>query len=351
MPLDLDQRSRDILHSIVEEYLLTGLPVGSNTLSRRLGKSISAATIRTVMTELSDEHLIVQPHTSAGRQPTQQGLRFYVDALMQKGELSPTDRMHIETKFQTPDMQLRRVYENASSILSGLSSCVGIVMAPKVHKPISQIQFLRMEERKVIAVIVTSDGMVENRLIDMPVPVTPDMLTQASNYLNSRIAGRTVGEIRSIVEADIGQNQNQLQPLVRDLVDKGVILPMSSLDDDYIFVSGQAHLLSDENTTGGLDQIRELLGALEVHKNMLDILDAVRDGDGVQIFIGSENRILSNAGWSTVIRPTRDESGRIIGATGVIGPMRLNYQRIVPIVNHTAQVMEKLLGKVSLDKI
>ncbi len=351
MPIDLDLRSREILHSIVEEYLSTGVPVGSRTLSQRLGKSLSAATIRNVMTDLMDANLIFSPHTSAGRQPTQQGLRFYVDALMQKGELSQSDRLHIETQCQNRSMHLREVYESASNVLSGLSSCVGVVMAPKVHKPISQIQFLRMEDKKVLAVLVTRDGMVENRLIDMPTPVSPDMLTQAANYLNDRIAGRTVGEIRSVIEADIGAGQSQLQQLTRDLMDKGVILPMTSLEDDYIFVRGQSHLLSDENTAGGLDQIRDLLAALEEHRNMLDIMDAVRDGDGVQIFIGSENRIFGNSGWSTVIRPYRDESGRIIGATGVIGPTRLNYQRIVPIVNHTAQVMEKLLGKVSLDKI
>lgn len=350
MTINLDTRARAILQSIVEEYLSTGEPVGSRTLSRRIDRSLSPATIRNVMMDLMDANLIFSPHTSAGRQPTQTGLRFYVDALMQTGELSATDRQHIESRFNSSSHRLREVYDSASAVLSGLSSCIGVVVAPKIHKPISQIQFLPMERNQVLAVLVTRDGMVENRLIDLQGTITPDLLEQASNYLNSRIAGRTVGEIRDLIASEVGKGETRLQILTRELIDKGVILPMSSLDDDYIFVRGQSHLLNDENTANGLSQVRDLLAALEEHKNMLDIMDAVRDGDGVQIFIGSENRVFGQSGWSTVIRPYRDDSGRIIGATGVIGPTRINYRRIVPIVDYTAQIMEKLLGNVALDK-
>lgn len=351
MSIDLDIRAREILQWIVEDYLSTGEPVGSRTLSHRLNSSLSAATIRTVMSHLTDANLIYSPHTSAGRQPTQAGLRFYVDSLMQRGELSQNERLHIETKCQLRGTNLREIYDNASTALSGLSSCVGVVLAPKIHKPISQIQFLKLEPQKVLVIIVTKDGMVENRIIDLAVDVSSDMLTQAANYLNDRISGRTVSEAREIITHEIGHGETQLQKLTAALIEQGVILPPSSLDDDYIFVRGQSQLLGDEVTSARLGEIRDLLTALEEHKNMLDIMDAVRDGQGVQIFIGSENRSLGGQpGWSTVIRPYRDETGRIIGATGVIGPTRLNYKRIVPIVDYTAQVMEKLLSTLSLEK-
>ncbi len=354
MPIDLDLRSREILHWLVEEYLSTGEPVGSRTLSRKLEAGLSPATIRNVMADLTDANLIYSPHTSAGRQPTQQGLRFYVDSLMQRGDLSATERLHIEETCRSRGTSLREVYDGASSVLSGLSSCVGVVLAPKIHKPISQIQFMRLEGDKVLAIMVTRDGMVENRMIAVPESVGRDLLDQAASYINERIAGRTVGEIRDIIMHEIGHGESQLQRLTATLVEQGVILPMTSLEDDYIFVRGQSHLLGDEVTAQSLGEIRDLLSALEEHKNMLDIMDAVRDGDGVQIFIGSENRIFGRndggTGWTTIIRPYRDETGRIIGATGVIGPTRLNYKRIVPIVDYTAQIMEKLLGTVSLEK-
>ncbi len=350
MSMDLDLRSREILQWIVEEYLSTGEPVGSRTLSQRLEKTLSAATIRNVMADLMDANLIYSPHTSAGRQPTQSGLRFYVDTLMQRGELSAVDRAQIEAKCHGNGSTVREVYDNASSVLSGLSSCVGVVLAPKMHKPISQIQFLKMEAEKVLVVLVMRDGLVENRLIDMP-GVNRDQLEQASNYLNERVVGRTVGEIRTILSTDIGRGEDKLNKLTATLIEKGVILPMNTLDEDYIFVRGQSQLLTDANV---LDEVRGLLLMLEQQKNMLDIMDAVRDGQGVQIFIGSENHMFDEnkvgAGWSTVIRPYHDETGRIIGATGVIGPTRLNYKRIVPIVDYTAQLMERLLGGVLVEK-
>lgn len=347
--MDLDLRSREILHWIVEEYLSTGEPVGSRTLSRRLETSLSPATIRTVMSNLTDADLIYSPHTSAGRQPTQQGLRFYIDSLMQRGDLTAPERQHIEETCKLRGTNLREIYDNASSVLSGLSSCVGVVLAPKIHKPISQIQFMKLEGDKILAIMVTRDGMVENRMITVPGNVTRDLLDQAANYLNERIAGRTVGEIREIIAHDIGHGETQLQKLTTLLVKEGVIEAPTSLDDDYIFMHGQSRLL-DDATASSLTEIRDLLMALEEHKNMLDIMDAVRDGDGVQIFLGSENRSFGTKNWSTIIRPYRDETGRIIGATGVIGPTRLNYKRIVPIVDYTAQVMEKLLGTVSYEK-
>jgi len=349
MSIDLDLRSREILQWIVEEYLSTGEPVGSRTLSRKLETSLSAATIRNVMADLMDASLIYSPHTSAGRQPTHQGLRFYVDSLMQRGDITPTERLQIEQTCKTRGTNLRDIYDSASTVLSGLSSCVGIVLAPKVHKPISQIQFMKLEGDKVLVIMVTRDGMVENRVIDIPGNVPRDLLDQASNYLNDRVAGRTVGEVRDDISSQIGQGESKLQQLTATLIKEGVIDPMTSLEDDYIFVRGQSQLL-DEKAANSLSEIRDLLSALEEHKNMLDIMDAVRDGNGVQIFIGSENRAFGKTNWTTIIRPYHDETGRIIGATGVIGPTRLNYKRIVPIVDYTAEVMGKLLGTVSLEK-
>lgn len=343
MPPDL--RAREILHLIVEEYLSSGEPVGSRTLSRRLESSISPATIRNIMASLTEADLIYSPHTSAGRKPTQQGLRFYVDSLMQSGELSPTERLHIEESCKNKGSNLRDIYDNASLVLSSMSSYVGIVLAPKIHKPISQIQFMKLEADKILAIMVPRDGMVENRIITVPGNVTRDMLDQASNYLNERIAGHTVGEVRDIISQDIHHSEGKLQQLMSVLVQEGVIDPMSSTDDDYIFMHGKSRLLN-EGTTKNIDEMRNLLSALEEHKNMIDMLDAVRDGEGVQILLGT----FGNDNLSTIIKPYRDRDGRIIGATGVIGPTRVNYKRIVPIVNHTAQVMEKVLGMSSYEK-
>jgi heat-inducible transcriptional repressor len=340
----LNDRSRDILRRVIEEYLRTGTPVGSRTLSGALGISLSPATIRNVMADLEDSDLLFSPHTSAGRQPTEKGLRVYVDTLMKIDSLSHLQQEQIAARLGNPGHTLKDVYGEASTILSGLSSCVGMVIAPKMNKPVKQIQFLKMEPHRVLAILITQDNLVENRILTLNADVRDDELARATEYLNNRIAGKTVGEIRGNILKDIKAHQDSLHLLTAHLIEEGVIHPLSSPDTGHIYVQGQSQLFDDPEAAEKLEEIRSLFGLLEEQQTFLHIMDAVQDGNGVQIFIGSENRIFDRPGWSTIIKAYHDQSGRIVGATGVIGPTRLNYGRIVPIVDYTSLVMERLLG-------
>jgi heat-inducible transcriptional repressor len=339
----LNDRSREILRGIIEEYLRTGIPVGSRTLSHSLGLDLSPATIRNVMADLEDAELLFAPHTSAGRQPTEKGLRVYVDTLMKVGNLRPPDKGQIDTRLANPAGVLSNIYGEASALLSNLSSCVGLVIAPKMNKPVRQIQFLKMEPRRVLAILITQDELVENRMLTLESDVGQEDLARATEYLNNRIAGKTVGEIRGEILQDIKRQKDHLNALSARLVEDGIIAPLSAPDVRNIHVQGQSQLFNTPEASEKLEEIRKLFGLLEEQETFLHIMDAVRDGSGVQIFIGRENRVFDQPGWSTVIKAYHDPNGRIIGATGVIGPTRLDYQRIVTLVDYTSHVMERLL--------
>ena len=348
---DFNQRTRDIFRLIVDEFLETGDPTGSRTLSRRLETSLSPATIRNVMADLEDAGLIYSPHTSAGRLPTQTGLRLYVDGLMQIGQLSADERNAIETECMAMGHSVQEIYEKTGSLLSGLSSCLSVVISPKFNKPIKQIQFVPLEPMRVLVIMVLQDGIVENRIMTTSSPVDSIALQQASNYLNNRIVGKTLQDVRDEILFDIRNHQTNLDQLTAHLVEQGLVVAIDSHSGGNIIVRGQSHLLSDVNEMANLEQARQILTMLEEEKNMLSVLDSVSESDGVQIFIGSENRLFDGPTWSTIFSPYRDETGRMIGAVGVIGPTRLNYARIVPIVDFTSQIMGRIIRAPSLKKL
>jgi heat-inducible transcriptional repressor len=336
-----DPRARDIFRMIVEEYLKYGIPVGSQTISKSLGQSLSSATIRNVMADLADSELLFSPHTSAGRQPTERGLRLYVDTLMKVDDISP-ERLQIEQLNITGN-----IYDGASALLSGLSSCVGVVIAPKMNKSIRKIEFLKLEPYKILGILMTQDGMVENRFISVENDITKSELEQVSNFLNDRISGKTLPELNNDLLSEVKTHKNSLNILASLLVNDGIIHPLSSADEGHIFISGQGKLLDDPEAQMRLAEMKSLFVMLEEKQAMLGMMAAIEQGEGVQIFIGSENPVFERPAWSTIIRAYHDKNGRIIGATGVIGPTRLNYGKIVPIVDYTSLVVEKLLGKAS----
>jgi heat-inducible transcriptional repressor len=348
---DFNQRTRDIFRLIVDEFLETGDPAGSRTLSRRLGASLSPATIRTVMADLEDAGLIYSPHTSSGRLPTQSGLRLYVDGLMQIGQLSQKDRDNIESECLVTGHSVQEIYEKTGSLLSGLSSCLSVVISPKLNKPVKQIQFVPLEPTRILVILVLQDGIVENRIMQTPQSVDPDILQQATDYLNRRIVGKTLQDVRDDILFDIRNHQTNLDHITARLVEQGLVVAVDSKSGGNIIVRGQSHLLSDVNEMANLEQARQILTILEEEKNMLQVLDLVSEGDGVQIFIGSENRFFDNPTWSTIFSPYRDETGRMIGAVGVIGPTRINYARIVPIVDFTSQIMTRIIHTPHLEKL
>ena len=344
MRSDWNDRTRDIFRMIVDEYLTTGEPVGSRTLSRRIEAGLSPATIRNVMADLEEGGFIFSPHTSAGRLPTQTGLRLYVDGLMQVGALTKDERRQIEIECSASGRSMTEVYDKAGTLLSGLAGCAAMIITPKMNKPVRQIQFVQIERTKALVILVLQDGVVENRVIDIPADIDTSLLQQATNYLNARIAGRTLQDVRDEILFDIRNHENNLDSLTRKLVEDGLIVAVSPLDGGNIIVRGQSHLLRDVRELERLEQARQLLTVLEEEKSMLEMLDSVSKGDGVQIFIGSENRFFDKPNWSTIMSPYSDENGRVIGAIGVIGPTRLNYARIIAMVDFTSQVMGRLLG-------
>ncbi len=348
LPMDLSDRTRDIFRLIVDEYLTTGEPIGSRTLSRRIEAGLSPATIRNVMSDLEDLGFIFSPHTSAGRLPTQTGLRLYVDGLMQIGGLTKDERRKIESECSTSGRSMAEVYDKASTMLSGLTGAAAMVIAPKMNRPIRQIQFVQIERAKALVILVMQDGVVENRIIDIPPDLDASILQQATQYLNDRMAGRLLQDVREEILFDIRNHQTNLDKLTKKLVEDGLVMAVTPFDGGNIIVRGQSHLLKDVNELEKLEQARQLLTILEEEKSMLSMLDSVSQADGVQIFIGSENRFFDKPNWSTVVSPYRSEDGRIIGAVGVIGPMRLNYARIVSMVDFTSQVMGRLLGEIQV---
>lgn len=342
---ELNQRAQTVLRTIIDNYMETGNAVGSSTLARQLGMALSPATIRNVMAELESSGLLFSPHTSAGRLPTQAGMRFYVDGLMQVGGLSESEQSAIEARCAAGGRSAGQMLEQASALVAGLSSAAGLVVAPKSEKPVRQIQFLQLDSRRLLAVLVTQDGMVENRVLDVDGPTPPTALQAAANYLNSRLGGRTLDDARDAIVAEIEAHRSQLDSITANLVLRGIALVPEGQPRGHIVVRGQSRLLDDVRAIEDLEHARALLAMLEEEETIARLLDAARSGEGVQVYIGTENPMFEHAGWSLAISPYRSPENRIIGAIGVIGPTRLNYSRIIPILDYTARVMGRLMGE------
>jgi heat-inducible transcriptional repressor len=343
----LDQRSRDIFREIVETYLETGDPLGSRTLSRQLAISLSPATIRNIMQDLEMLGLIYAPHTSAGRMPTDFGLRFFVDSFLEIGDLGTDERRSIEAKVQAASegRTLDNVLTEASQLLSGLSHSAGLVLAAKSDIRLRHIEFIRLEPEKALTVIVGENGMVENRVISLPAGVTASSLIEAANFINARIAGRTISEAKQELMRLHNVTRMELDSLAQELVDAGIAVWAGSTEGDpgRLIVSGHANLLGDPAAANNLDRIRQLFDELEAKEGFMRLLELTEDGEGVRIFIGSENKLFSLSGSSVVVAPYRDNKQRVIGALGIIGPMRMNYAHIVPMVDFTAKVVSRLI--------
>ncbi|MDE1159891.1 MAG: heat-inducible transcriptional repressor HrcA [Neorhizobium sp.] len=343
----LDDRSREIFRRVVESYLETGEPVGSRNLSRLLATSLSPASVRNVMSDLEELGLIYSPHISAGRLPTQSGLRFFVDAFMQVGDLSEQERANIDRQVRLADRDqpIESLMSDASLMLSGVSRGAGIVITTKNDPVLKHVEFIRLEPTRALAVLVGDHNQVENRIIDLPAGVTSSQLTEAANFLNAHLAGQTLPELRGQLKTLKVEVQGELHALSQDLVERGLAIWSGDHEEGkpaQLIVRGRANLLEGLADAADLDRLRLLFDDLEKKDSLIEILDLAESGPGVRIFIGSENKLFSLSGSSLIVAPYRDSEERIVGAVGVIGPTRLNYSRIVPMVDYTAQLLARL---------
>ncbi|MBO6675667.1 MAG: heat-inducible transcriptional repressor HrcA [Rhizobiales bacterium] len=350
---DLDERSRDIFRRVVDHYLTLGEPLGSRTLSRDLTKSnamptLSPATIRNVMSDLEALGLVFAPHVSAGRLPTELGLRFFVDAFMEVGAIPPEARAALDDNIGTgrPKGSVEDALTETSSLLSGLTAGAGLVLASKSDTRLKHIEFIRLEPTKGLVVLVGEDGNIENRLIDLPEGLPASALTEAANFLNAHLRGKTLGEAQRALAERERAVAAELDKLTRQVVDAGIASWAGAEEGKprQLIIRGRANLLEDVSAVEDLERIRLLFEDLDSKKELARLLSAAETADGVRIFIGSENKLFSLSGSSMIVAPYHDEAGTIVGAVGVIGPTRLNYQRIVPVVDYTASLVSKLVS-------
>jgi len=340
---ELTDRAREIFRHVVEGYIGTGQPVGSKTLAQAPGLDLSPASIRSVLAELEQLGLLTAPHTSAGRMPTETGLRLFVDGIMQVAEPSQHERAVIEQRLSEPG-PIEAALEATSSILSELSACAGVVMIPQREPRLSQFSLVRIASDKALAVLVGEDGAVENRILDLPASISASALEEASNYMTARLSGRTLGEAVSDIRGQIASEETALDQVSRELVERGLaIWSEDALKRPVLIVRGQARLL-DEEALGDIERVRSLLDDLESKQSVAELLELARDAKSARIFIGSENRLFALSGSSVIASPYRDREGKVVGVVGVIGPTRLNYARVVPMVDFTAQSLGKLMG-------
>jgi heat-inducible transcriptional repressor len=342
---NLGDRPREIFRQIVDSYLASGDPVGSRQLSRLLPMTLSPASVRNVMQDLEELGLVYAPHTSAGRMPTELGLRFFVDSLLQIGDIDENERAQIDAQVESAskDHDIEGVLVEATSLLSGLTRGAGVVVTSKENARLKQIEFVRLEPERALAILVAEDGSVENRVLQVPRDLPASSLVEAANYLNARIRGRTLSDVRTEIELSRESVQRELDQLTAKLVDAG-LASWAGADRRQLIVRGQANLLEDLTAIADLERIRLLFADLETKTDVIDLLERAETGEGVRIFIGSENKLFSLSGSAMIAAPLRDSNKRIVGALGVIGPTRLNYARIVPMVDYTAKVVARVVG-------
>ncbi|MEM8787020.1 MAG: heat-inducible transcriptional repressor HrcA [Pseudomonadota bacterium] len=343
----LDERSRKIFGQLVESYLETGDPVGSRTLSRTLDTSLSPATIRNSMQDLEHLGLLDSPHTSAGRVPTELGLRLFLDGFLQVGEVSADERSEIERSLGHEDPDVTTMLDRAGALLSGLTRGASLVLAPKSEAQIRHVEFVSLAADRVLVVLVFADGTVENRLFTPPPGLTPSAMREAGNFLNALLEGRTLSDLKQVVAVSIEQGRRELDALAAQLIEAGAATWADSPEGDpsRLIVRGRANLIDGTADEEDLERIRSLFDDLERKRDLAHLLDLTETGDGVRVFIGSENKLFSLSGSSLVVSPYMNAERRIVGAVGVIGPTRQNYGRIVPIVDYTAQLVGRLIAQ------
>lgn len=341
----LNDRSRTIMRRIVESYLETGDPVGSRNLARVLPMALSPASIRNVMSDLEALGLIAAPHTSAGRLPTQLGLRLFVDGLLEVGDLSMDERRKIEAQIGAKRNQtVDHVLAEAGEMISGLSHCAGVVLTDKQAATLKHIEFVKLEPRKALVVLVSEDQDVENRIVELPAGLPASALTEAQNYLNAHIRGLSLAEARERIERELQGARAELDQLTQKVIKSGLAEWSGGADDrKSLIVRGQANLLKDVTAADDLERIRQLFDHLESKRELVQLLGLSENADGVKIFIGAENKLFSLSGSSLIVAPFHDETRKVVGVLGVIGPTRINYARIIPMVDYTAKLVSRLL--------
>jgi heat-inducible transcriptional repressor len=343
---ELSMRARDIFRLVVEGYLTSGQPVGSKKLAEEHGLNLSPASIRSVLAELETLGLLAAPHTSAGRMPTESGLRLFVDGMMQVAEPSAQERRTIEKRLAAPG-PIEAALEATSTLLSDISGAAGMVMVPRREPRLTQLTLVPLSPMRALAVLVGEDGAIENRVIELDAPATPSQLEQAGNFITARLAGRTLAEAVAAMRAELAQGRSQLDRASRNLVERGLaVWSEDAARRPVLIVRGAANLL-DETALEDIERVRQLLDDLENKQEVTGLLEAAREAQAMRIFIGSENRLFALSGSSVIASPYHDREGKVVGVVGVIGPTRLNYARVVPMVDFTAQTLSKLgaLGK------
>ncbi len=342
---EMNDRSREVFRRVVEGYLLSGDPVGSRTLTRDMSEKVSAATIRNVMQDLEYLGLLDSPHISAGRIPTQEGLRMFVDGLLEVGDLQNTDRQMIDATMGSNSDDVAAALDRVGSALSGVTHGASLVLTPKHEAPIKHIEFVGLGHDRALVVLVFADGHVENRVFNPPPGQTPSSMREAANFLNALIEGKTLSEVQSAIAAQIDARRQEIDQLSHAMVESGLAVWDGDGDSyERLIVRGRANLLNSETGEEDLERIRTLFDDLERKRDIAEFLELTEEGEGVRIFIGSENKLFSLSGSSLVVSPYMNADRKIVGAVGVIGPTRLNYGRIVPIVDYTAQLVGKLIA-------
>lgn len=340
---DLNDRSREVFRRVVESYLQSGAPVGSRTLTRDFSERLSAATIRNVMQDLEYMGLLESPHVSAGRVPTQQGLRIFVDALLEVDPVTAADREKLEATRQSNGRDVTALLDRVGGALSGITRGASLVLAPKHEAPIRHIEFVPISNDRALVVLVFADGQVENRVFTPPPGLLPSALREAVNFINAFASGLSLGQLRERMRSEVSLRRQEIDAIAGDLIERGMaIWENEGEHHERLIVRGQSNLL-DQADADSLIRIRELFDDLERKRDIAEVLELTERGDGVRIFIGAENKLFSLTGSTLVVSPYMNADSKIVGAVGVIGPTRLNYGRIVPIVDYTAQLVGRML--------
>ncbi|MFY0681992.1 MAG: heat-inducible transcriptional repressor HrcA [Thalassovita sp.] len=343
---EMNDRSREVFRRVVEGYLSNGEPVGSRSLTREMSEKVSAATVRNVMQDLEYMGLLDSPHVSAGRIPTQSGLRMFVDGLLEVRDLDNNDRHMLDQTVSAPSGDVPDILNRVSTALSGVTQGASLVLAPKHEAPIKHVEFVSLGHDRALVVLVFADGQVENRIFSPPAGQTPSSMREAANFVNALVEGRTLSDLQGAIRQQIDQRRQEIDTLAKDLIESGLAVWSGEEDqDERLIVRGRSNLLQSEGDEEDLSRIRTLFDDLERKRDIADFLDLTETGEGVRIFIGSENKLFSLSGSSLVVSPYMNADRKIVGAVGVIGPTRLNYGRIVPIVDYTAQLVGRMISE------
>jgi heat-inducible transcriptional repressor len=341
---ELTNRARDVFRVVVESYLESGAPVGSRTISKLGAMNLSPASIRNVMQDLEELGLLAAPHTSAGRMPTEIGLRLFVDGMMQAASPTADERAVIEARLSASSGPIEEALAAATSALSGLSACAGLVLVPTREPRLKQFAFAPLSSEQALAILVGDDGSVENRVIDLPLGMPPSALIEVGNYMTARLSGLTLVEAAALMTREIGQKQAALDTASRSLITSGLaVWATDNAQRPVLIVRGAANLIDDQ-AAANLDRVRQLLDEIEGKEEISRLLDSAREGSATKVFIGAENKLFALSGSSVIAAPYHGPGGRVVGVVGVIGPTRLNYARVVPMVDFTAQTLSRLMN-------